>query len=246
MLIETFFFAPFGELSGLAGRADLEALAASGVFAALMLPVFLTLSQMECARWGVPLKSMPTKMRLILMACAALLAILLSGGETNLQPSWAAIMGLLAALLVALAYTDHRSRLLPDSLTVLLAVLGLAFHLVHTNADVFGHVIAALICAGFLWGFEALFHRYQQSAIGRGDLMLVAALGIWMGFEKLLFILAIASALAVCVVLVNAMLGRFQRSQTPSTSHILGKEIAFGPALCLAMVITWSWDFPVI
>lgn len=240
MDVETFFPLGFGEFSGLA------TLAALAILAALMLPIFLTLSQMECARWGAPLKSVRAKTRLTLMVGAALLAILLSGIQTNLQPSWVLMMGLLAALLVALAYTDHHFRLLPDSLTVLLSVLGLAFHLVHTNADVFGHVIAALICVGFLWGVGALFHRYRQSAIGRGDLMLIAALGIWMGFEKLLFILAIASALAVCMLFSNAMLGRFQRSQSPSTSHILGKEIAFGPALCLAMVITWSWDFSVI
>lgn len=240
MGIEAFFPLGFDAFAGLSTPA------ASGVLAALILPLFLSLSQMECARWGVPLKKTDAKTRWILMACAALLAILLSGIQTNLQPLWAVMMGLLAALLVALAYTDHHSGLLPDSLTVSLAVLGLAFHLVHTHADVFGHVIAALICAGFLWSVGALFHRYRQSAIGRGDLMLIAALGIWMGFEKLLFILAIASALAVCMVFSNAMLGRFQRSQSPSTPHILGKEIAFGPALCLAMVITWSWDFSVI
>ncbi len=175
MLIETFFSAPFGVLSRLAGQAELEALAASGVLAALMLPLFLTLSQMECARWGVALKGVRAKTQLVLMACAAFLAILLSGSEISLQPSWAAITGLLAALLIALAYTDYCCRLLPDSLTLLLAVLGLAFHLVHTNADVFGHALAALICVGFLRGFQALFDRYPQSAIGRGDLMLVAA-----------------------------------------------------------------------
>ena len=94
----------------------------------------------------------------------------------------------LAALLVALAYIDLDTWLLPNELTVPLLLLGLASPL--WNGGRVGFVESAIgAAAGFavfaaiaLFG-EKILHR---EIMGWGDVVLLGGIGAWLGFRALL------------------------------------------------------------
>lgn len=123
-------------------------------------------------------------------------------------------------ILLLLAEIDWRIMLLPDILTIPLLILGFAF------AAIYGVWTPAIDSAlGALAGYflpvavALLFVWKSRDAFGGGDVKFLAALGAWLGLEKLL----IAIVLACIVFGLHALIKR-QRTG------------AFGPALSAAAI----------
>ncbi|CAM5207619.1 hypothetical protein CDEF62S_00948 [Castellaniella defragrans] len=144
---------------------------------------------------------------------------------------WAALC--LSMALLALAWIDLETGLLPDALT--LPLLGVGWVL-----NAFGvfttwpHAVAgSLLGYWFLWGVEALYRRWMHRAgLGGGDLKCVAALGAWLGWQALPGLLFLAAVLSLVGWGLAASCGRPPR-----------RDQAFGPALALsglAMLFTVS------
>lgn len=138
----------------------------------------------------------------------------------------ALLLAVAACMLMLLAHIDARTRLLPDALTLPMLWLGLAVAWLDWGAvslhDALGGAMAGY---GFLWlllqGFRLL---RGVEGMGAGDLKLLAALGAWLGWQSLPWVL-----LAACVAgIVFAMLkGKTWR---PSGAY------PFGPFLAAAGV----------
>ncbi len=134
--------------------------------------------------------------------------------------------------LIALAFIDIDTQLLPDSLTLPLLWLGLLTALVLPHAegarlpvDLRAAVIGAIAGYLALWSVYHLFRLLTgKEGMGFGDFKLLAALGAWLGWQMLLPIV-IASAGVGAVVGVTAIL--FRR-------HKAGIPMAFGPYLAAA------------
>lgn len=152
---------------------------------------------------------------------------------------WPAVAALVFTwMLIALALIDLDHKLLPDDITLPLLWLGLLVALVASNPsgslpiDLRSAVIGAVAGYMSLWtvnkSYELVAHR---QGMGNGDFKLLAALGAWMGWQKLLPIILL-SALAGALVGVTLMIlqGRDRRFQIP-----------FGPFLAAAGWITLLW-----
>ncbi|MEB5836741.1 prepilin peptidase [Pantoea dispersa] len=133
---------------------------------------------------------------------------------------------LLAWILLALTLIDIEHLLMPDALTLSLLWLGLLFKALYwlpgtLNDAVFGAI------AGYstLWLMGELYQLInKRPGLGGGDAKLLAALGAWLGWALLPFVLLLACTGAILFVLL-ARLG-WQRE----LYHVL----PFGPWLALA------------
>ena len=91
-------------------------------------------------------------------------------------------------LLALMTVTDFEQYMLFDAMTLPLAIIG-AVYVWQMNLNVLDHAIAAL----FGGGFFLLLAIFTRGALGGGDVKLIAALGLWLGCEKLLNVVLIGS-----------------------------------------------------
>ncbi len=133
---------------------------------------------------------------------------------------------LLTWALIAATGIDFDHQLLPDQITLPLLWAGLIINL---NWGLFASLEDAVIgaVAGYLllWGVFHLFRLLTgKEGMGYGDFKLLAALGAWLGWQLLLVIILLASAVGAVVGIVLMIVAR------------RGKDIpiAFGPYLAAA------------
>jgi leader peptidase (prepilin peptidase)/N-methyltransferase len=146
---------------------------------------------------------------------------------------WAAAAALvLTWFLVALAFIDIDTQLLPDNMTLPLLWMGLLFALLvspdpgaRLPVDLRSAVIGAI--AGYL-SLWSVFHLFKlltgKEGMGYGDFKLLAALGAWLGWQMLLPIV-IGAAGVGAVVGIAAIVFRRRDAAIP---------MAFGPYLAAA------------
>ena len=156
--------------------------------------------------------------------CAVIGALAL-GAMPNLGGIGWAVFGW---LLLTLAVLDWRHFWLPDALTLPLAFLGFTIGLWATDVTLVDRAIGA--AAGFgaplaiALGYRAVRGR---DGLGLGDAKLLGALGAWLGWQALPFILLIASVTGLLVMLVT---GRAKEA---------GARVPLGTFLALAAVPAW-------
>ncbi len=134
----------------------------------------------------------------------------------------------LAWTLVALAFIDLDTQILPDDLTLPLLWAGLLVNLSGVFVPLADAVIGATAGYLSLWIVYWLFHLATgREGIGYGDFKLLAALGAWLGWIMLPMIVLLSSILGAVAGLLLIGLGWHQR----------GKPIPFGPFLALAGLV---------
>jgi leader peptidase (prepilin peptidase)/N-methyltransferase len=135
---------------------------------------------------------------------------------------------LLVWWLIALTFIDIDTQMLPDDLTLPLIWLGLLVNLSGGFVPLSDAVIGA--AAGYLslWSVYWLFRfATGKEGIGYGDFKLLAALGAWLGWMMLPFIVLLSSAVGALVGIAMIVLRGHQRD----------KPIPFGPFLAVAGLI---------
>lgn len=159
-----------------------------------------------------------------LLTCAIFAGCALRFGAT---PIALAAMGL-SAMLVALAWIDFETTLLPDVLTQPLVWAGLLVNLFDAFSSVQMAVVGAVAGYLFLW---VIFHVFRlltgREGMGQGDFKLLAALGAWFGIEALPMLLLSASLVGVLIGGALTLTGRARR----------GQPLPFGPYLALAGLV---------
>ena len=141
---------------------------------------------------------------------------------------------LLGLGLLALSTIDLETRLLPDSITMPLLWLGLAFNLFDTFAPLRDSVVGAMAGYGVLW---TVYHGFRfatgREGMGYGDFKLLASLGAWLGWQALPGILLLGS-LAGAIAGVALVVCRRAPRDTP---------FPFGPYLAGAgLVVLYCGD----
>jgi leader peptidase (prepilin peptidase)/N-methyltransferase len=147
--------------------------------------------------------------------------------------------------LVALAFIDFDTQLLPDDITLPLLWLGLLVNLGGGFVDLRSAVIGA--AGGYLvlwlvyWAFKLIA---KKEGMGYGDFKLLAAIGAWLGWQVLPFVIIVAAGLGAVIGSLALWLRREGRDT----------RIPFGPYLALAgivglafgreAVIAWVGRFP--
>src|SRR5215469_3279545 len=119
------------------------------------------------------------------------------------QELW--ISCLLGWTLLALAWIDVRSFILPDVLTLPLLLTGLGVASLTSPDKVFWHALGA--AAGYLslYGVNALYRALRgRDGLGLGDAKLLAAVGAWMGIGALSWVVLLAAAAGLAFAAVAA------------------------------------------
>jgi leader peptidase (prepilin peptidase)/N-methyltransferase len=138
---------------------------------------------------------------------------------------------LLAALLVALSVSDIKAFILPDRTNALLAVSGVAQSLA-LGAPAFRDAALGSIVGGALLMLLAETYRSARGieGLGLGDIKLVSAAGLWVGWQGLPLLLATASTTALAfAVLRTARSGR----------SAIAAPLPFGPFLAGGTMVGW-------
>lgn len=166
---------------------------------------------------------------------ALALTLTLGLGQQPLDTADSLMLGLWSGLLTACALTDLRCRLLPDRLTLSLAGLGLVLALLERGPGLWQGLAGALLGYGLPWLVGRLMQRRTnegpQESIGRGDLALLGAMGLWVGFSGLPLVLVVGTLLMLPLV----AWGMLRRGWTRATA------LPLGPSLCLAGVLVLPW-----
>lgn len=143
--------------------------------------------------------------------------------------------GLLLAFtyaLISLTMIDFDHQLLPDNITLPLLWLGLAANCFGIFTDLNSAVWGAIAGYLSLWSIYWLFKLVTgKEGMGYGDFKLLAALGAWMGWQKLALIIVLSSFVgAVVGIAMIIILGRDKNIPIP-----------FGPYLAAAGFIAFLW-----
>ena len=130
------------------------------------------------------------------------------------------------ATLLALAWIDAETFLLPDVLTQALLWVGLIGSAMSlTETSLLDSLAGAVLGYGLLWLVSWGFERFAgKEGMGQGDLKLLAGLGAWLGVWSLLPLLLLASVSG----LIFGVTQKF-RGQLGHNGHF-----AFGPFLALS------------
>jgi prepilin peptidase CpaA len=89
----------------------------------------------------------------------------------------------LIALVCAAAWTDLRTRRIPNSITVSGAITGLALHIAYGGASGAAHSLV-----GMALGLAIFFALYAAGGMGAGDVKLFGAVGAFAGPQALVFV----------------------------------------------------------
>jgi leader peptidase (prepilin peptidase)/N-methyltransferase len=166
----------------------------------------------------------------------ALTGLLAMAAILRFGPSTAGAAALLLTFfLVALAFIDLDTQLLPDDLTLPLLWLGLAFNLGGTFVPIADAVLGAMAGYGILWAVYWAFKLVTgKEGMGYGDFKLLAALGAWFGWQAIPSIILLASAVGATVGIAMIVLVRHKR-EVP---------IPFGPYLAGAGLLALYFAQP--
>ena len=147
--------------------------------------------------------------------------------------SWQAAGGLVFVwALIALAFIDLDTQLLPDSITQPLLWLGLILNMSHIYTDLKSAVIGALAGYLSLWTVYWIFKlATKKEGMGYGDFKLLAAIGAWLGWTLLPFTILASSMVGAVVGIAMILFGGHERS----------KPIPFGPYLSAAGAAALLW-----
>jgi leader peptidase (prepilin peptidase)/N-methyltransferase len=112
-------------------------------------------------------------------------------------------------LLLALGALDLAAFWLPNLLTGALAVAGLTTGLLRLEPALVDRAIAGLAGFGSLWLVATLYRIMRgREGLGGGDPKLFGAIGLWLGWQALPFVLLGACVIGLAAVLALRLAGR--------------------------------------
>jgi leader peptidase (prepilin peptidase)/N-methyltransferase len=134
--------------------------------------------------------------------------------------------------MIALAFIDFDTQLLPDDITLPVLWLGLLANAYGTFTDlrsaVFGAVAGYMILWLVYWAFRLVA---KKEGMGFGDFKLLAAIGAWTGWQVIPVVILASAGLGAIVGSLFLWLSR-RGSDT---------RIPFGPYLALAGIVGLVW-----
>lgn len=178
----------------------------------------------RCRTCGSPIDPLHWRME---VAMAAIGGVALGMAPDLGGLGWA----LLGWLLLTLAVLDWRHFWLPDALTMPLAFLGFTIGMWTTDVMLMDRVIGAAAGYGALLAISLGYRAWRgHEGLGLGDAKLLGALGAWMGWQALPFILLVASFAALLVVLLGRLRGAVISAES---------RVPLGTFLCLGALPGW-------
>ncbi|MFM9978628.1 MAG: prepilin peptidase [Sphingomonadaceae bacterium] len=211
---------PRGE--GLGGRSHCDACQRKLSIVDLIPVVSFVLNRGRCRTCGAAIDHRHLAIELTAMLIGAI-ALFVAPGVTG---AGGALFGW---LLLTLAALDVEHFWLPDTLTGTLAVTGLGFAFLEADleARLIGGAAGFASLALIAWGYRTLRNR---DGMGAGDPKLFGAIGLWLGWQPLPFVLLGASLVGLSAVLAMRLRGRAVEAAT---------KLPLGALLAVAAFPVW-------
>lgn len=128
-------------------------------------------------------------------------------------------------VLFAVAIIDYLTLTVVDAMVYGLGALGLIYNLIEGTPLVESGIGLLVGFGMYLIIYLAAKAYYKKEAFGLGDVMLMGAIGIFLGISRTLLVGFMAFYLALIGILIQKVAGR---------RFHLKEEIAFGPSICLS------------
>ena len=161
-----------------------------------------------------------------LLVVSPLFAVACVGSFSAAFVAAAAIVFVL--VLLALAWIDAETGLLPDLLTLPLLWGGLLANLSGAFVPLEDAVLGAVAGYLALWSVHWTFLLCTgREGMGHGDFKLLAALGAWLGWAALPWVLLVSASLGLMTALGLRLTGRMKP----------GEALGFGPYLAVAGIL---------
>jgi len=162
------------------------------------------------------------------------------------NPAFAVMMSATCLFAGIAAGFDLRSRRIPNPLNFTMLGLGVAFQAAVSWFAGWHHLSSGLL--GMLTGFGLMFVLWLVGGGGGGDVKLIAALGMWLGFRMILLVFVLSAGI-VAVLLMAACVQRFGMWAARGFPRTDGDQVrvprhsvAFATPVALAtwMLLGWS------
>lgn len=135
-----------------------------------------------------------------------------------------------ASILIWVSCVDFAIYKIPDTAVVVLLGSGIAYRL-WIGEDPFPYLLAAFLWFLAFCSIAVLARRIlNEDGLGFGDVKLIGALAVWLGFVSPIFVILSASIAGIAVIVVLRL-----RDKEPFAR----KVVAFGPFLCLSTWVIW-------
>ncbi len=145
------------------------------------------------------------------------------------------ITALASTLLICVFFIDLDHMLIFDRFNVMLLILGVLAVFFDPYYDWLSHLIGGVAGFAVFYGLHALFYYgFKKEALGGGDIKLAGAVGLLLGWERLLFGVCIAS-LAASVIL---LLLKRKNATTDTEAGETGEEAEAGTEIATAQEAT--------
>jgi leader peptidase (prepilin peptidase)/N-methyltransferase len=156
------------------------------------------------------------------MPPAAFLANTISASLPEaVYPGNAALYFAVLVCLIAIAWIDHDTMEIPDSLSIAIAVCGVIAIFLGPDIGLGSRLIGIAVAAGPLF----LLAFFIEGAFGFGDVKLMAAAGLFLGWQNTLVALFIGIVIGGVIGVV--LLATKKKSRKD--------HFAFGPSLCIGI-----------
>lgn len=152
-----------------------------------------------------------------------------------------ALILLLTLISIAvLIYVDLKEFMLPNEFVFIFGAMGFAFHAFHQFSILpLSALIIGAICGGaLLWIIRFFANRhYQSDTLGLGDVKLLFAGGLWLGFEGIFIAITLGAIAGLLHGLILAMIQRVSPS---------GLIIPAGPGFIVGLIATAIIQLPLM
>ena len=153
------------------------------------------------------------------------------------SPFYAAATAIVASSLICVFFIDLEHMLIFDRFHLIIAAMGIVAMICDPATRWYEHLYGSLITGGFfLIIYFVALAVLKKEGIGFGDVKLAFSVGFFLGWERFLFALVIASVSA-SIILVIVRRARHDEA---------GKEYPFGPFIAVGSLASMYFGAPLI
>lgn len=136
---------------------------------------------------------------------------------------------IVCSLLICIFFIDLEHMLIFNRFSISIAILGIVAMFFDNNTKILDHILGGVIGGlVFVLLYFSCIWLLKKEGFGWGDVKLVAAAGLLLGWQKLLFAMIIASVAGSIVLLI---IRKVQNDEQ-------GKEYPFAPFIVVGMLIS--------
>lgn len=135
-------------------------------------------------------------------------------------------------------YTDCKRHILPNIGVLIILICGIIYHICGAFFLItppWWNLLLGALIGGLFLGIIRFFanKRYKTETLGMGDIKLILAAGVWVGFPAILHVICFGAFLGALLGVITQCYKKYIRKQKMS---LLSTRLPAGPGFILAMI----------